>query len=1210
MPTRRLRRALVAATALSLLALPATASTAAPRMAARPAPAAPQPLSDDDLADLDDLFGDDDAPTRGDKPSSGTASTASDEKPGAAGAREEDGDLDALDDLLGGGGSPTPPRRTPPEWDEDGEDFLGDPDPAPPASPDAPRAPDGPGEAIASHADSAGFRWTGTNERSPYTMRIRLTDRVQLTGGKGMASSLPATGCDVTGDSAPDIVAGDPVSGRVDIIDHIPVGSGSDELTRAIDAQPGRIALPAPSGAAGFGAAVACTSRALVVAGTDSTLYRYALPVTAASTPVAVRLDDGPVASIASLSTPGRPSDLIAVSTASRIRVIDTAAPAPTDPAAAGSGVDIVHGLTKAPILHAIGDITGDGAPDLAAALPDAGRVLVITDLTSAGSVAGRAFSATAPAGGSFGAAVAALGDITGDGLADFAIGAPTAGHGEGAVAVVNGRRSGDVTVDLTAARSALTPVSDASGARAGTLHRIHERLGLGAGLALLRDDSGAGRDALAIGLPDNKDDSGALIVPTAELARDHIALEGLQSLEGRMIAALANGAAGDGAALAVLPHRPGDRLIPLLVGNRDTGRLGVWTVDPAAGDGPSAGPDAKNLPPKPVLPPVRPALTPTDRDDLRTWLGEFGQGLGSTLARGSCDVTGDGIADIVSGNLTRSQWRFDPFYAETTETRGWVHNVTGQIQVIPGGTRGAALPVDGVVSINGPAESGTTDYDASIGLSVACLRDANGDGIGDIAFGSHTMGLAWVVYGGPDLAATDLDALTADRGYTIRLPRKGNPAAHLADAGDLNGDGLSDVAVVIQNTALNNAAIADDQALGVAYVVAGNADGHEVDLSREAVADSSDVLARVITPAGFLATSLDPVGDVDGDGRTDFVLADYTHAERTNVVSGTAWLLTGVANGARIDLGADGSWTGSRLTVPSDASYRLGVGASVAAAGDVDGDGFGDVVIGFDGGHVLNHARGGIAVLHGGADLPETIALNPAGTPDPRVCVLTAPGEGAWAGHTVDVLTRAGASPLIAFGSPGAHEGDGRAYLVDASAVEGARTADGAAAADGRGCSTTIEALGDAVRVIDSAAEKGARARFGKGLAFVGNHLGMPTLAVSGDGVIDDEPKDVLGVSHAAHVMAIGLRLPAAEAPAPGPDGSGSGTADAVPTPRPDEGGRPASTGAAPAGERTAGAGLPALARTGGPIALTLLVAAGLAGLGVAAGRRRTDRP
>lgn len=38
---------------------------------------------------------------------------------------------------------------------------------------------------------------------------------------------------------------------------------------------------------------------------------------------------------------------------------------------------------------------------------------------------------------------------------------------------------------------------------------------------------------------------------------------------------------------------------------------------------------------------------------------------------------------------------------------------------------------------------------DAAIGLSVACIGDANGDGVDDLAFNSHTMGRVWVIYGG-----------------------------------------------------------------------------------------------------------------------------------------------------------------------------------------------------------------------------------------------------------------------------------------------------------------------------------------------------------------------------------------------------------------------------------------------------------------------------
>lgn len=40
-------------------------------------------------------------------------------------------------------------------------------------------------------------------------------------------------------------------------------------------------------------------------------------------------------------------------------------------------------------------------------------------------------------------------------------------------------------------------------------------------------------------------------------------------------------------------------------------------------------------------------------------------------MARGKCDVTGDGKNDLISGSAPESEWKFDPYYEESTPTHG-----------------------------------------------------------------------------------------------------------------------------------------------------------------------------------------------------------------------------------------------------------------------------------------------------------------------------------------------------------------------------------------------------------------------------------------------------------------------------------------------------------------------------------------------------------
>src|SRR5262249_2508185 len=82
-----------------------------------------------------------------------------------------------------------------------------------------------------------------------------------------------------------------------------------------------------------------------------------------------------------------------------------------------------------------------------------------------------------------------------------------------------------------------------------------------------------------------------------------------------------------------------------------------------------------------------------------------------------------------------------------------------------------------------------------------------------------------------------------------------------------------------------------------------------------------------------FFGLSLAGAGDVNGDGYADVIVASYRHAGFT----GKAYLYLGAPGG----LSTNASWTATGET--TDDSF----GSSVATAGDVDGDGYADVIVG-----------------------------------------------------------------------------------------------------------------------------------------------------------------------------------------------------------------------------------------------------------------------
>lgn len=236
----------------------------------------------------------------------------------------------------------------------------------------------------------------------------------------------------------------------------------------------------------------------------------------------------------------------------------------------------------------------------------------------------------------------------------------------------------------------------------------------------------------------------------------------------------------------------------------------------------------------------------------------------------------------------------------------------------------------------------GATASDFS-GTSVSG-GDFNKDGFADVVIGAFgnddggaEAGAVYVMYGPlagdyslatPDLVLVGEEA-GDNAGYTV------------STAGDYNGDGRDDILV---GSWANDTTAAD---AGAVYLVHGG-DAGTLDLS---VADGIFWGEAAGDQAGFSASS---AGDTDGDGYGDILIGGWG-ADGGGSLSGGAWLVRGPYVG-NLTLGAaDAEITGA--TAGDLAGY------SVSTAGDTDGDGYDDVIIG---GYGANAAAGKAWLLRG----------------------------------------------------------------------------------------------------------------------------------------------------------------------------------------------------------------------------------------------------
>lgn len=267
-------------------------------------------------------------------------------------------------------------------------------------------------------------------------------------------------------------------------------------------------------------------------------------------------------------------------------------------------------------------------------------------------------------------------------------------------------------------------------------------------------------------------------------------------------------------------------------------------------------------------------------------------------------DINGDGFDDIIVGAYLRSD----------------THYEQGAASVYLGSQNGLSQTPSWEVLGEGSEEH--------FGRGVRDAGDVNGDGFGDIIIGAPHLsidpnvpstGYAHVYLGSAQGLSQAADWRAASRQFGDRLGRT------VGSAGDINGDGFDDVFVGAYYHDINKT-----NEGGMALYL-GSAEG----LSRH----HNWAYVSGNTEAG-LGWSADTAGDVNGDGFDDMIAgAPFYDTQRNQITSqdGKAYAWLGSPEG----LPETPSWT---ATIPERGSNY---GRAVSTAGDVNGDGFDDVLVG-----------------------------------------------------------------------------------------------------------------------------------------------------------------------------------------------------------------------------------------------------------------------